>query len=748
MTRSETLLGEIFEGVREDFARNRRIMSFSEFIDAVVEHPTRHARSAAQYLRDCFAHLGAEARQEVWGEVTRYRLFDAPFDEENPERMLGQERAQQRFYQLLDGFVRSGRVDKLILLHGPNGSAKSTFVKALMRALEHYSGTDEGAAYRFNWIFPIEKLSNAEAIGFGTSAVTKDELTTFAHLDEELISARLSDSLHDHPLLLLPVAQRQVLLERAFEQADAGDFVISDYIARGDLSHTNRLIFDALLAAYKGDLESVLKHVQVERFFVSRRYRRGAVTVEPKMRADASVRQLTVDRSLQSLPPMLQNLTLVEPFGDLVDANRGVIEYDDLFKRNPELNKYLLSVSERASVSLDALIVHLDTMLVATANETYLDAFKQTAEYASFKGRVELVRLPYLLDYDVEREIYAEQLARTDVGKFIAPHTTYVAALWAVLTRLKRPQADAYPPQLRDAVSSLTPLEKADLYARGEAPERLSAEVERDLRNHVREMMDEAASSAAYEGRYGASPREMKMILLNAAQAEGFPCLSPLAVFEELEQLVKDPSVFPFLQMKPDGPYRRHDAFIETVRERYLDLLDEEVQDAMGLVEEKQYEDLFTRYIDHVSQWLKGEDVYNAITGNYESPDEKFMEEIEESMGVEEDSPRSFREGLISSIGASFIDNPDSAVDYRRIFPRLFGALKRSFYEERVKTIRKIQEHLLVVFEGDADQLTPQERELAEQAIENLCDRFGHTRESAREAVAFLLSKRYKDEVE
>ena len=746
MADNQELLGEINKELRAQFEKNKRLMSFGDFFDMLVEKPDRHARNAVQYLRDALLHYGETKRETVTGQLTRYALFDAPFDD-GRERMIGQERAQQRVFQLFDNFVRGGKIDKLILLHGPNGSAKSTFVKVLMRALEHYSRQEDGALYRFNWVFPTEKISTSSgSIGFSDRVISKEELATFALLDEEQIDARMADNLHDHPLLLLPQAQRQKVLERALEKSGkADDFVISEYIRHGDLSHTNRLIFDTLLTTYKGDLEAVLKHVQVERFFISRRYRRGAVTIEPQMRVDAGVRQLTVDRSLQSLPPVLQNVTLFEPVGDLVDANRGIIEYDDLFKRHPDLNKYLLSASERGAVSLDNLILHMDTILIATGNETYLDAFKQTAEYASFKGRVELVRLPYLLDWHDEQVIYEEQVEKVDVGKFVAPHTTRMAALWAVLTRLKRPTPDAYPSSLRDVIAALTPLEKAMLYADGEVPEELSQEKARELKSHVSTMLEEGAQTLAYEGRQGASPREMKMILLNAAQNEKYPTLSPLAIFDELEELVKDPTVFPFLQMKPDGDYHCHGKFIDTVRERYLDLIDEEIQDAMGLVEEKQYENLFARYIDHVLQSVKNEKVYNNITGNYEDPDDKFMNEIEETMGFDEEAASDFRGNLISAIGASFIDNPDEQVEYKRIFPKQFSALKRSFYEERAKQIEKIQRQLLVYFEGEQSSLSSQELQAVEQTIGNLRERYGHNDDSAREAVAFLLANRYRD---
>ncbi|MEM1349425.1 MAG: serine protein kinase PrkA, partial [Myxococcota bacterium] len=364
--------------------------------------------------------------------------------------------------------------------------------------------------------------------------------------------------------------------------------------------------------------------------------------------------------------------------------------------------------------------------------------------YPSFKARMELVRLGYLRDYVKEQAIYDEQISKVDVGKFVAPHTTFVAALWAVLTRMMRPDPDQYPGALRDVVAKLTPLQKAELYAEGAVPDGLSQELTRELRHHVRDLMDEGAGTVHYEGRYGASPREMKMLLLNAAQNNAYPCLSPLAVLDELEEMVRESSVFTFLQVKADGEFFRHDQFIETVRERYLDLLDDELQDAMGLVDDQQYEDLFARYIDHVSQSLKSEKVYNQVTGNYEDPDEKFMEELEGQMGAGEDH-EAFRQSLISSIAAAYLDDPEAPLDYRRTFPALFSSLKRSFFEDRQKAIRKTQEHLLVYFEGEKKQLSPQDLELVEVSLKGLIERFGHNHESAREAVAFLVANRYKE---
>ncbi len=160
----ETLVG-LHQAVREDFTRNRRVMSFSEYLALAFAEPTRQLRSSTQYVVDCFDHYGTEKVKYPWGEVTRFKMFDAPWAG-GEDRLFGQESVQNATYQVLRSFVRDGRPNKLILLHGPNGSAKSTFIRCMGRGLEHYSTLDEGALYRFSWIFPAQKSSKG-GIGFG-----------------------------------------------------------------------------------------------------------------------------------------------------------------------------------------------------------------------------------------------------------------------------------------------------------------------------------------------------------------------------------------------------------------------------------------------------------------------------------------------------------------------------------------------------------------------------------------------------
>lgn len=746
---AKTFLTTVGSEVKDRFVASRTILSFEEYLRLFFRDPRLHARSAAQYLRDAMDHYGVEEVQTPVGTLRRFRLFDSGFVR-GEGRVAGQEEVQSAIYRQLSNFVRAGRVNKLLLLHGPNGSAKTSIIQGLLRALEDYSRRPEGARYRFNWIFPSEKLMKG-SIGFGgVGGEGENGLGTFAHLEGEAIDARIGCELKDPPLFLIPMDERRRMLVEHTGAAEKGSesegaFILSDYMADGELCHKCRAIYTALLAHYGGDYLKVLRHVQVERFDVSRRYLSSAATVEPQLAVDADYRQITADRSHGALPPALQNLSLYEPFGPLVSGNRGVIEFSDLLKRPLEAFKYLLVTSETANASLGSFAVQLDAVLIASSNEKHLGAFKEMPDFASFKARMELVRVPYLRRFSVEKQIYDDRLDRASVGKHIAPHATRVAAMWAVLTRLKKPMVERYRGAVRAIADDLTPLDKLRLYDRGVAPDRLSRQQGNELRRHLRELYTESDAYPNYEGRSGASAREMQTVIFNAAQNADFRCLTPHAVLEELEALVRDKTVYEFLQQDRLDGFHDHDEFVRVAEEDYLDAIDEEIRDSMGLVSERQYGDLFERYLQHVSAWLKGERLQNRITGAYEKPDEDFLDNTEEILMQRGSDRRDFRRSLVAAVGAYRLDHPESEIDYTMIFPDLFRRMRDHYFDERKRVLRRNKENVLRYLGDERHTLGERDRRQVEQMLGAMQERYGYCEHCARDAILFLMKKRYAD---
>ena len=120
----------------KEFHANRRVLGFDEYLSVLGESPERQLRGTAAYGADMMDHFGkkplaGDAAQSGTAPIFRFDIFDR-CQEFGSRRVVGQERVQTQIYRALRTFARQGLTNRLILLHGPNGSAKSSIAQALM----------------------------------------------------------------------------------------------------------------------------------------------------------------------------------------------------------------------------------------------------------------------------------------------------------------------------------------------------------------------------------------------------------------------------------------------------------------------------------------------------------------------------------------------------------------------------------------------------------------------------------------
>ncbi|MHC4915042.1 MAG: PrkA family serine protein kinase [Planctomycetota bacterium] len=740
----DRLLDGVSTGAAEEFGRKKRILSFRELLELFCADPVRLSRTSAQYLVDVFEHFGAEEVPAIGGTTARFSLFDVPF-ENGIGAVYGEEDVQNEIYSNLRGFAAAWRSDRIVMLHGPNGSSKTSIVDSIMRAMEHYSRTDDGALYTYNWVF-ADRENSGGRLGFERKQ--GEQTDSLAHIDGSEITCRIPCEMKDNPLLLVPPHQRAELLDSIAKESgdpDVAAHLGADRLLEEDVCPKCRAIYDTLLAAYGGDWKRVVRHVQVERFFISKRYRVGAITIEPQGVPDAGVEPYMPDR-LASLPDVLGGLQLFSPYGDLADANRGVVEYSDLLKRPLEANKYLLAASERAVASLPRFEARLDVVMFATVNELQLTAFKAHPDFGSFRGRIELVPCAYLLECSKEARIYEDYIADIAAGLHVAPGVARYAALWAVLTRMRKPNPEHFEGAVASAVGKLAPLDKARFYDSGRLPKSLSAEERRELgaaagalAAEYREQIAEFEGNvcASYEGRWGASPREVRLAISEAVSMTGDACLTPLSVFERLEAMVGETTLYDFLRLEPEDGYGDAAGFVDVARREYFQETWQECSRAAGLVEEAEYDRLLSDYFHHVRAFVAGDKVQNPTSGEWEEPSRKLLESVEKHLEIEGDVAE-FRQNLVTKAAAWSLDHPGEKLDYATAFREIHEQLHRSFYAERRRAVRSVLEHLLTLETDDERGLHEDQKSKARRAMDALCSA-GYCPRCAKEVVAFLL---------
>ncbi|MFN2129535.1 MAG: serine protein kinase, partial [Anaerolineae bacterium] len=243
------------DGFREQYWEG----SFEEYLEIVAHNP-RVARSAYRRLYDMILSYGTVEYTRNRETIVHYEFFDDPFDN-GRDAVYGLDKPLMQLLQIFESAARRyGTEKRVLLLHGPVGSSKSTIVRLLKKGLEAYSRTDDGALYALSWVdIP----------------------------DEE----RLDCPMHEDPLQLIPPEFRSTVLARLNEDHPPKDHVVIE----GELCPACRFVYRRLMEQYQGDWTQVVDHVRVRRLLLSEKDRVGIGTFQPKDEKNQDSTELTGD---------------------------------------------------------------------------------------------------------------------------------------------------------------------------------------------------------------------------------------------------------------------------------------------------------------------------------------------------------------------------------------------------------------------------------------------------------------------
>jgi len=124
--------------------------SFEQYLDLVRGNP-RITRTAYQRVYDMILSHGKTEYIDNKKRLVRYNFFTDP-DFGGKDAIFGLDVALMKLVNVFKSAAQGyGTEKRVILLHGPVGSSKSTIARLLKKGLEAYSKTAEGALYTFAW---------------------------------------------------------------------------------------------------------------------------------------------------------------------------------------------------------------------------------------------------------------------------------------------------------------------------------------------------------------------------------------------------------------------------------------------------------------------------------------------------------------------------------------------------------------------------------------------------------------------
>ncbi|MBS0209870.1 MAG: serine protein kinase [Planctomycetes bacterium] len=612
----------------EQFRKKSWIGSFEEYLDLVGGNP-KVTRNAFERVYDMIMAAGTETIERSRGERhSHYKFFDDP-ENHGEDAVFGLDNALASLVNALKSAAQGYGIEKrVLLLHGPVGSSKSTIARMLKKGLERYSTQDDGALFTLGWV----DLNDANDVHWCP--------------------------MHEEPLHLFPHRFRNDVIAKLNAQQPAGGYQVR---INGELCPFCRYVYNERLAKYGGDWTRVVQDVRVRRQLLSEKDRIGIGTFQPKDEKNQDSTELTGDINYRKIAeygsdsdPRAFNFD-----GEFNVANRGIVEFVEVLKLDVAFLYDLLGASQEHKVKPKKFAqTDIDEVIIGHTNEPEYRRLQNNEFMEALRDRTVKIDIPYVTTLADEIKIYEKDYNRDKVkGKHIAPHTIEMAAMWAVLTRLEQPKA-----------ANLTLLQKLKLY-NGKTLPGFTEENVKELRDQV-----------TNEGLVGISPRYVQDKISNALVV--YPestCVNPFMVLNELEAGLKHHSL-----ITSDETKNHFRELLSVVKEEYENIVKNEVQRAIA-ADEDALKRLCANYMDNVKAYTQREKVKNKFTGQYEEPDERLMRSVEVKIDIPESRKDDFRREIMNYIAALLIDG--RTFDYRSN-ERLHRALEMKLFEDQKDTIK------------------------------------------------------------
>jgi serine protein kinase len=655
-------------------------MSFDEYLDKCYKNP-KLIRTSHQRIYDMIVSKGTNQFEKYRKTLVHYNFFD---DAEIP--IFGLEETIDNLMKFIKGAANNlGPEKRILLLHGPVGSSKSTIFRLLKRGLEKYSRTPEGAWYSFKW---VNLPTGSEGI---------------------YVSEEDPCPMHEEPLKLIPIEMRKEVVNELNDvlksQTDKKDLsTLYTLNVEGDLDPRCRFFMNYFLKKYKGDWEKVVKnHIVITRMVYSEVDRCGIATFQPKDEKSQDSTELTGDINFAKISHFgTDSDSRCFTFdGELNIANRGICEFIEMLKLQQEFLYDLLGASQEKAIKPKKFPqINVDMLIGGHTNMPEFQKLKANQHMEALRDRTVRIDVPYLLKLSDEIKVLEQDYSSAKVKQHVAPHTLEIAALWAILTRLDED---------RDGKISL--VEKAELYD--------GKMLQGWTEDSIKEMKDKYPD----EGMTGVSARYIQDKISNCL-SNNHDYVNPFMVLNELKEGLENNNL-----ISNKDQINKYRNCVDLATKKLDEILKHEVQKAL-VGDEDAIVRLCSNYIDNVMAYINKSKVKNPYTGREETPDERLMRNIEGKIDIPETGADDFRRMIAAFIGdlahkgKTFLWNSN---------PQLKKALEAKLFEDTKDHIK-----LSALNVSGSTVVDSKIQEKIDAVKERLKKQFGYNDQSARDVLDYV----------
>ncbi len=148
---------------------------------------------------------------------------------------------------------------------------------------------------------------------------------------------------------------------------------------------------------------------------------------------------------------------------------------------------------------------------------------------------------------------------------------------------------------------------------------------------------------------------------------------------------------------------------------------------------DEQAEALFNNYLDHAEAFVNSSKVKDRVTNEEMIPDEKFMESIEEQIGITGLAKDSFRADITAYMFSMLRRGED--IDWRS-----YGPLKEAIENRLTASVKDISRIVTKSKSRDKKQ-----QGKYNEMVKTLIDEYGYNEDSAEEIIKFAANNLWRD---
>jgi len=728
---TEILERSSFRGTEDEF------LTFPAYLDLVKREPWT-TRNTFQLLHDMLLSSGVE-RTIVPGKPLRHRY--AFFEDATLVGLFvvfGQQKAKENLIEKIDNASRGLEASKrLWILLGPPGAAKSRSMDGIKTALNHYSRSDEGKTYTL--LLP-----------------TVDERLKEKALFEEKGIHYLQAPIYERPLQVIPPPLRAPFVEKLSELVEREG--VQDFLRRHPhYDGEFRMQIDGLISPYadfvlrefmtaKGlDFAELLPYLKVKRMVYDARTKTGIGSYTPRDEKSQEAGSLVGNLDYSLLPRFgSESHPLVHDYkGELCAGANGFVEIHEILKLSDRfLYELLFATQDRFFKPEGQPPIPFNGVIIGHTNFHEYNMFMANETFEALRSRTTFIEMPLSVHFKDEEKIYAFTYSngqrkwapkKKHLGH-VAPHALEFLSLVATMTRLYESKQNP----------NLTLLQKALIYS-GRADSGVD-------NNMARTILEEFEFVKPSEGTFGLDPRFIQNVFentehfqineyaanLSRLRDEGGepamitsialqnPCVAPMDLYLRMEIALKES----FATNKAKLGH-----FVEKILPQAKHwILSQIATDVYGSVlrDESVVESTWKKYTDHVRAYVHNTKVKHEVTHADVQPDEKFMQAIEQYLGIaEKDVFRKELSDAIASVSHSVLLADE---------PSYQSAIRRYVFENEFKSSENIKLLGWIKSGSSAAGVHSKEQEQLNETVRYLMENLGYCGKCAFQALTITAS--------